>query len=73
VKPYAIGRQPLLERQPLVLLGLLRGGRDLGQLNNGLGVLPRLLGQLLDVAPVLELPGGDPALRQLPGTGFLSQ
>jgi len=51
------GRQPLLERQTLVLLGLLCSGRGLGQLIEGFGVLLGLLGQLLAVAPALKLPG----------------
>jgi len=53
-----------------------------GQLNNGLGVMPSLFHQLLDVAPIVKLLGGiwhlavdhlvsgDPALRKLPETGF---
>uniref|UniRef100_UPI0035A25573 hypothetical protein n=1 Tax=Pseudomonas glycinae TaxID=1785145 RepID=UPI0035A25573 len=58
---FVTGRQPLLERQPLILLGLLRGGGRHGQLIEGFGVQPGLLGQLLPVAPVLELPSASSA------------
>ena len=54
---FVTGRQPLLEGQPLVLLGLLRGGRRQGQLIQGFSVQLGLLRQLLAVTPVLKLPG----------------
>ncbi|WP_412546970.1 hypothetical protein [Pseudomonas sp. MWU12-2029] len=58
---FVAGSQPLLERQPLVLLGLLRGGGRHRQLVEGFGVQPCLLGQLLPVTPVLELPSDSSA------------
>lgn len=51
------GRQLLLERQTLVLLGLLRVGTGRGELVQLLAVLLGLLGELPAVAPVLKLPG----------------
>ncbi|WP_415753113.1 hypothetical protein [Pseudomonas glycinae] len=53
---FVTGRQPLLKRQPLILLGLLRGGADHGQLIESFGAQPGLLGKLLAIAPVLKLP-----------------
>ena len=61
------GRQPLLERQTLVLLSLLRCSGGLGQLIEGFGLQSRLLGQLAPVVPVLKLPsaaGADHYQRQ---------
>ncbi|AHZ72734.1 hypothetical protein OU5_5655 [Pseudomonas mandelii JR-1] len=57
VVSLVVGRQPLLERQALVLIGAhLRGGRvaDGAQV---ILVKAGLLGELLALAPVLNLPG----------------
>ena len=50
------GRQPLLERQPLVLLGVLRLGAGGCKLVQRLAMQSGLLRELPTVAPVLELP-----------------
>jgi hypothetical protein len=61
------GRQLLLERQPLVLLGLLRIGAGRGKLVQRLAIEPGLLGELPAVAPVLKLPGAaKPSENQRP-------
>lgn len=50
------GHQLLLERQTLILLGLLRIGTGCGKLVQRLVVHSGLLGELTTVAPVLKLP-----------------
>ncbi|MNT56084.1 hypothetical protein D3C72_1933640 [compost metagenome] len=51
------GRQPLFQRQALVLHCLLCCGAYHSQLVEGVSVQPGLFCELCDVAPVLELPG----------------
>ncbi|MNO03117.1 hypothetical protein D3C81_2237280 [compost metagenome] len=51
------GRQPLLQGQTFLLLDTLLRRRGQGQLVQGIGVQLSLFGELLAVAPSLDLPG----------------
>ncbi|MNN95237.1 hypothetical protein D3C81_2140080 [compost metagenome] len=51
------GGKPLLQGQTFVLFGTLLRNRGESQLIESVGVQPSLFGELLAVAPSLDLPG----------------